>query len=406
MAYKRKYTSKTTSTGRRKKSTRRTAYKNRQPTTGRWSNTVGTRGRSDYWRNPTIGGGTKILNARNTFNDWDALTSLKVVANPFSDATQQPRFPDGKASESIGFRGQMIGEFTQKDTTVCDILFFAGLNTCLVLEGVDASGLTTAQNVPEVKHMSLQRHGRGTIDATAKTITQNDSTMIAKWRPVSYGLHVSLVNNSDENDGWWEAVRMTPTTDGSAYTLADLLEGGFTEPDQAVTVLHNVPDLASSQMLANQSYSTGKLRNIHNVLFNLNPEMKEHEFNDLPKVLEFPSLGVAVSDGTVGIDQTITQGTNNYPVGNSTALHSPVHAYVDTSYDMIFIRLHGRPASGGREASRFTCHTVMNQELIYDEKSENVKFHQITSKTPLTANIKTGNSAAKHTDMEGVEGGV
>ena len=74
-----------------------------------WSNSVGTRFTQSRLNNPTVGYGNTNMRTRH-LNSHDGLACKAVVMNAFSDATQQPRYPDGKASDSIGFRGQRISE--------------------------------------------------------------------------------------------------------------------------------------------------------------------------------------------------------------------------------------------------------------------------------------------------------
>lgn len=375
----------------KKKSYTRRSYKSGKPRRN-WSNSTGTRFYEPYFSNPTIGHGNRYQVGQKP--TWEAMASLEVVRNPFADTTQQPRFPDGKASESIGFRGQMIAEFEQANDGVVELLFFPGVDCCCVLRNVFSDANPSTLGTPNVlSYMELQQHLRAdlTISDTAGTINieQSRSTAIAKWRPVSYGMHISLVNNADENDGWWEAIRVSLSNETDSYSVPVAANGAAQPPDNtanevAISVIHKMPDLKSSQMLANQSYSTGKLRDIHQVLFCLNPEMKEHAFNDVPLRTQVTSVLPETDSNQIPVaykstdmlpaETPVIGRTSTLP--NVRAQDSVMDAFVDTSYDAIFVRIHGRPAVGGRSASRFTVHTVQNQELVYDENSENAKFHQ------------------------------
>lgn len=394
MAYRSTYS-------RRRTTRRRTSYTRKRRRNTPWSNSVGTRYAQRALYNPTVGGGKRIR-SRHSADTAEARACRSVVLNAFSDATQQPRFPDGKATESIGFRGQMITEVSQNTPGTIDLLFFAGINTCVVMSGADGTSLNDTQNAAPVKHMTLNRHCRADITSTAASgvtevnVDQAASTMIAKWRVVSYGLLLSLVNNADENDGWWEAIRITPSNDKGDYVLAQRQVGTDSVEDQPVALLHRMPALSSSQMLANQSYSTGKLRNIHNVTFQLNPEMNTHEFSDLSKIAKIN--GIAGGDLSCPLDANANEIDNPITLAEDAfnrASSSHVDGWVDLQYDAIFIRIHGQNGTNGKAPSRLTCHTVMNQELVYDERSENQKFHQQPIGDPmLTDKIKQETAAA------------
>jgi len=433
-----------------------------------WSNSVGTRYTPRFWVNPTVGQ-TSFMRGRNTWTTEEAQACLEVVKNAFSDATNQPRFPDGKASESIGYRGQMITEITQRGSETMDILFYCGVNTPLTITGGNLTSVSDLQNTRVADKggfslMTLQNHVRGIFTRAndhgdniagvqSWNIEQPNSVAIAKWRPVSYGLMLSLVNNAEENDGWWEACRVTVAQDKSMYGMSiyeafaqDTADPPAPAPNQNASpnpaaavprddptrpleFVHKHPTMSSSMMLQNQSYSTGKLRNIHHVVFQLNPELRTHEFNDLPKrtnvkgakvgydtFRQNPNNNPAWTEGQrVDSDYTATadmgdDARNGFvdlgtePNGKDRIEDEGYGSFLDTSFDAIYIRIHGNPGSeingaAVRGPSRLTAHVVMNQELVYDETSENAKFHQAGSPnhpgiSRLVHNSKTDNAAS------------
>eukprot|EP00977_Amphora_coffeiformis_P008889 scaffold2015_cov186-Amphora_coffeaeformis.AAC.2 len=46
---------------------------------------------------------------------------------------------------------------------------------------------------------------------------QSNILYVAKWRGVSYGFFLQTVNNADKNDGYWEAIRLSPLQDINEY---------------------------------------------------------------------------------------------------------------------------------------------------------------------------------------------
>ena len=344
---------------------------------------------SPYWVNPTVGRGKSLRGHRS--NTHEANACMKVALDAFSDATTQPRFPDGKASESVGMKYQMINEVEATVGGIMELVFFPGLNTCVTITNATSKSLgpeTSAQNAFPTKIQRISNHVTGdvTVNGNVFTFEQQDERHIAKWRVVSYGLLLSLVNNSEENDGWWEACRITPSNDITDYGMSAGIGTLGTPVNQPFNFFHNIPSLTSSEMLNSASYSTGKLRNIHNVVFQLNPEYDDHEFVDLAKVSEIDP-GPAATLGNIGQPfdglvpptgatafqgVTLTKGNNA-----STRVNDEiVEQFIDGTFDAIFIRIHGVDNSLGGRQSRLTLHTVMNQEIVYDEKALNAKFHQ------------------------------
>lgn len=355
-----------------------------------WSNSVGTRYETSRWVNPTMGEGKTLWNNR-TANTAEANACLSVALNAFSDATMQPRFPDGKASESVGMKYQMINEIEFTDKGTMEIIFFAGLNCCAAVRNCTSKSLGqtgSAANIAKTKIQRITNHVTGPVlksGAQQVTMTQENERHVAKWRGVSYGMLLSLVNNSEENDGWWEACRITPSSDVNEYgcvlsptgALGGTITTGITQPFDVYPV---VPELTSSEMLNQASYCTGKLRNIHNVIFQLNPEYDERDFCDLAKVTTLQTEPLAIAE-------TNPLDAENPPTGggafeaakfapNARIQDDSVDQFRDGSFDNIFIRIHGVDGSNGRSPSRLTMHSVMNQEIVYDEKALNAKFHQ------------------------------
>lgn len=367
-----------------------------------WSSSVGTRYQKQYWINPTVGRGKNVRN--DAVSSAEATACMAVALNAFSDKTTQPRFPDGKANESVGMKYQMINEIEQAQNGSIELLFFPGLNCCVNIRNCTSKSLgarnSQMNTVPVTKVQRLTNHITGSIKKgaddngkTPLTMTQIDERSVAKWRVVSYGMLLSLVNNSEENDGWWEACRITPPNDAREYrVIHNLALSALNMGDsQPFTFFPEVPQLTSSQMLNQASYTTGKLRNIHNVIFQLNPEFEDREFVDLAEevtlttktsgysnTIGFPLDALNSPNGGTTADHTSYNGTELERQGvlSTRIQDEAVSQFLDTSFDAIFIRIHGVPQSTVRSPSRLTIHTVMNQEIVYDEKALNAKFHK------------------------------
>jgi hypothetical protein len=125
-------------------------------------------------------------------------------------------------------------------------------------------------------------------------VKQNSETCISKWRLVSQGLRLSLINNSDNNEGWWQAcrVQIDPkelSVRGSPMTGANANEKTVvcatpTGTDTWATTANKFPGTSVvKDMLENTTYQSGKLRDIHKHMFTLNPEAEKNLFIKLPE---------------------------------------------------------------------------------------------------------------------------
>lgn len=240
------------------------------------------------------------------------MDSLAVFHNPFSTATTNPKIPDGKCYHSVGMRLQAVKEFTNDTTGNMDFVLFPGINNGLC-------ALDTAEELA----MPYTNH------AIMVGGDQESSSQIAQWRVVSQGLKLTLTNNSDENDGWWEAIRIQLVGPAADQGLVINEDGIVSCTTGGVT--------PSVNLVEHPTYCTGKLRDIHRHVFELMPCGSDHDFSPL-----------------------LLTGNN-------------VGALVDNeNYDAVFIRIHGR---GGGSPTRIMAHVVCNQELLYQEHTPLARYH-------------------------------
>jgi hypothetical protein len=233
-----------------------------------------------------------------------------------------------------------VGEFTIVNTGY--IYLFPGLNNGI---GVRPAALDQfCRTQPYTNHGALTQQPNP--DPLGGPIyLQDPTTAISKWRIVSQGLKLTLVNNSDENDGWWEAIRLTINGTDRRITkdtgaLGDTPGSpGFTNISEEL--------LNPTNMVEQPTYTTGKLRDIHRHLFVLRPEGSEHEFQTLR------------GDFRAQTDDSLD-------------------TVFDKSFDVIVIKVHARKlAAGATEGqTRLMTHVVCNQEIIYDEKSFLSRYHE------------------------------
>lgn len=253
---------------------------------------------------------------------------LAVMINPFSVATTNPKIPDGLGHISAGVRLQ--NAFTiagAAGKTVHHVLLFPGLtNSVYTLRSDDAlAAFDQFRFNPFASHSAIEANNE-----------QANKMEIAKWRVVSSGLRIALINNSDNNEGWWQAIRVR-------IDLNDLKlnEVGGGNPSRILKPMNNAnpPVVVNSfpgvsmnaELVEHPTYQSGKLRDIHKHLFQLNPENEKHHFQVLEKAV-VPK------------------------------------ACVDPAYDAVYIRIHGN------QSTMMLFHNVMNQEIIYDESATLARY--------------------------------
>lgn len=258
---------------------------------------------------------------------------LAVYHNAFSTRTTNPKIPDGKAYASSGIRLQAVKEFVNDSDGVMDFLLFPGINNGLIAASTNDGA--ASWGMPYTSHCVLDEDSK-----------QSEDSMISRWRIVSQAMKVNLTNNSDENDGWWEAIRVqlnpafNPDTGNDGFVIA-LHDDGRNVIGPAIGGQIPGMDLATPNLVEHPTYTTGKLRDIHRHMFDLMPQGNDHDFNDCPKQFV----------GGAAIEKAIDW----------------------KNYDAIFLRIHGR--AGSSTPTRVMIHVVSNQELVYQESTALSRYH-------------------------------
>lgn len=295
-----------------------------------------------------------------------ASKSLAVYMNPFSNATQNARIPDGKISESLGVRSQSVTEISANldfSSDPMEILLYPGSGSGCIVGNLVGPG-DRVWNV-----LGYNDHGKLNITNLSGpgggTVSSSDP--MQKWRVVSQGLKISLINNAETNDGWWEACRITPEKRSTDFSL--LCDGNTSDITQASLVPESyLTTLRNRSIVDQRTYCTGLLRNIHKHIFTLKPSGNEHDFNDFPSQLQFNAndAGPALTDGVSRIG-------NRFFVP-SAQVENGLNSWMDWSYDMLYIRIY--PNTDATNRSRFMFHLIGNHEVSYPENVRDSKYHQ------------------------------
>lgn len=386
--------------------------------------------------------------------------SLATLYNPFSIKNANPKWPDGLASYSVGRKRQYASEIYGKDILL--VLFAGSVNWCIGWVQNDAvwdiAG-ETRQVQCQLNHCDEETFPY-TESYINKVVQPSDEVehvwkpvpdkSFTAWRGVSYGMKIRCCNTDAQNDGWYETVRInknfflsrvgvvgirenTDDVSNVQTSVNTSLQMGPAGPSTPiVNATSNNPTFVTGSVLPSistqvfwrggdfvnrvfngqPSYATGKLKDIADALFQLNPVKNHNEFIKVKPVnhsfLGTTEQGIqALSyDGDPKLDTTtITRNdvklpygrvqnpvvtdtavaylyvpnrdineTDDLPAGtpNTEAHQLPTEefseSFVCDAFDCILVRIHGT------RATRLLVHSVSNVELIASEFTSAARY--------------------------------
>lgn len=323
---------------------------------------------------------------KTTRSDSKSKTSLAAYLNPFSPACAAPKIPDGKATLSCANRCSNVQAVFSGQSTPLIIFLYAGYSAGAVCikddrlnldygpcDGIipgrvggtpvgwdfdDADPIfeSSVYRIGRVMGALYSRHPKLPLEWKTEWDNAPDLNLeipIKKWRVVSQATKIMHVNNLDNDEGWFEAIRVAPSPNNFELMMAQgiPLEGREVEHNtraeidgareyQNLVSWPNEDYIVNRNFAENPSYTTGRLRDIGKYIFQLHPLNNQHEFRD--------------------------------PIEDTR--HASM--LVDDGYDMIVIKLHvKKTTTNGEIGSNVVISTVCNQEHIYDEKNIQAKSH-------------------------------
>lgn len=250
---------------------------------------------------------------------------VAILTDPFSLVTQ-PKLWDGKKQSSSGIRLRATGEITLDQAGPTYLCLVPGHSTCLAWQTAPA---TDYYNIPFRGHMG----------------TAVDRSNVKLARIVSCGLRLTMINNSDQNEGYWEAARISvQPSDFKIDATTGSLRYKLTQPTNPLLVgtglagSNPIPNITLSN---HATYQSGKLRDLENYQFKLNSVDNEHDF---APIFEPPSEEM----------------------------------FLDQQFDMILIKLHGRQQNTG--PTQLMYDAISNQEVIYLEDTSLARLMTLNQK--------------------------
>ena len=292
---------------------------------------------------------------------------LHLYHDAFAGTTASPKIPDGKAESSVGLHMQAVREaIGGAEDGEMNIVLFPGLGVCARISGSTAVDTETAMvDFPAWRDTS-QYTGTDFVDHLSNFRIQRFNTL-SKWRLVSSGLQMKLLNASEEDDGWWEAIRLHNDIESDDWCLKAFFPPGVGDWSIGSHLCRNVP--VGPIETSDKSYATGLLRDLGKVQFDLKPTYVDHEFIT-PAEAHNVRNGVAYADGSFAMPENPSDA--GFADG-SDVLQRMVRDATDQSFDAILIKIHGRPNT--ISPTRLHCNFVSNYEAIYDRVTDLSLFH-------------------------------
>lgn len=322
---------------------------------------------------------------------------IKSLENPFDTSNGQPKYPDGKATHSIGRRHQHTCEITLEDYMI--VLFPGSVNWCLVLKphSTDSVQIWSNHSTNISFNYSFSKKGNTAGNANNDSFDKQWEVGLdgfVQWRPVAYAMHMQLINSSDRNEGWYEAVRI----DKNSLIRRWGVFGGIGSPLGNGNYIRGTPHFHNGGMCPSFSlcsdmyksttwnqeptYISGELQDIHNAIFQLNCTKEDNDFRKISNVYS-PAPGmvnqaIRQRDDLVDIDQmqlwipfsNIDEQGNlvNPKDWEQLPDNFLTEQLCSDSFDIIVVRIHGTPGT------KLLVHSVANIELLSAENGQMAQY--------------------------------
>lgn len=278
--------------------------------------------------------------------DAQAVRQLTVYRYPFSTATSNPKVPDGKLTQSIGYRWQYSSVIEGGNMLIV-------LHPILMTMGT-ALPVTTGDLNPNKTtfHWNINAAGGNTAVFPGNLAAITYSGAIGRWRVVSQALKLKCVNSDDHNDGHWEAIRIPSTNNMMVGPEIDLFVGSGKLSNRWINEVK-----MKQNWLLNPTYQSGKIKNLGQYEFRLSPQKEEHDLISMPKVVEFD-----IDNYDVNGDQVLADGIDDTHLWRYL---------IDEQFDTILIKIQG---SEQNPVTRILSHWVQNVETTPTVNHENAIF--------------------------------
>lgn len=318
-----------------------------------------------------------------------AAAHCAVIRNPFSTAVAHAKIPDGSVALSTTCRYSISDTIVDSNGSL-NILLSAGFYSGLTAQFSTGTS-TVVENQQTFGYAVPSRSVTKTGDVVAQGLGVPN-----QYRVVSQGLRLSLINNSQDNDGWFEAIRVSPSNSYTDWGFSSA--GSQTVPNPIVIApainryegngAANSNIFTESNWAMNPTYIAGKARDLHKHNFVLHRQ-ENNDFIEIPQECTLLSVA-ATSESTI---LTVANGaTIPFSRGNNI---SPW--WVDKQMDSILIRIKSNVTGSNAGSIVFHAHMVQHVEECYDERSDLFRF---MTKCPTNLSLYNATMAAMKSDVK------
>jgi hypothetical protein len=273
------------------------------------------------------------------------------IPHAFSARSTGSKIFDGKAPFTCALKEQKRVEIVQSNgNSKIRVLLCPGL----------ATPMACSPNATDATGKSIYYENNATYNTSGSNtyITQATGRTITKWRIVSQAIRLTLLNNSDENDGWYEAARFSPPIDEYRVNPKKLTTG-YVIPEMTSNYMDSFTDLTNLN-----SYTSGKVRDIHKRTFSLTHVSNNHDFIAMDTQYKF---GYNIVEDAINYDDEYNEWNDKH---------------FDKHMNWYIIDIHGRTASTEHSGTKILAHMITNYEFIFGP--DNIACKLATSNTMQT----------------------
>lgn len=333
----------------------------------------------------------------------------QVINRPFA-RNRNPRLPDGSAIESHGRQFRMVQDINLSPNSVYVMHIYPGLHSGVLVykeaefnspdaQWIVPRGLGSAVTNNNIFGQAFLHEG-GVNDPIAgwenltslpaysasgetgrKDLDFWSSKNIERWRMLSNGVHVNLLNNLDEADGWFEACRTPMENNCSALYWTDSQLGASTTGNPGISFepgkvgqkcLSYVAAInpQSMNMAQQPGYLTGSLRDINKVMFRSKKIGQTHSWISGTEHSYIDNQIMQVTEPETSIVHT---GLQCHP-SQSNSPQAVMDKLTDRNFDTVFIRIHTGSVGSGANKAKLLIDYVTNHEYVYDTGSSYASF--------------------------------
>jgi len=296
-------------------------------------------------------GSSKSKYTKKVVVDAQAARQLQVYRYPFSTATSNPKIPDGKLTQSFGIKVQKMHRFKKRianpGTNSIDETFdptWAGQMIIALYPGFGTVGSVSDGSLTSggIHYNELKTGNFTDIAGGVKFSNIGVDGIVGSYRIVSQALKLRCVSSDDHNDGYWQAVRVPMNRRSKDFCPrlgADAATSFMTAHFKPSVLNEHFKEI---NWLTNPTYQSGKIKNLGQYEFRLQPQKIEHDMIDIPSTVEYKA----------------DQFDNHYEkVDDAIDITHTYDFITDDQWDMILIKIQGKPET------EILAHFVQNVEF-------------------------------------------